>query len=47
VWKKEIGPHGEEWVEGHYTPASSDRTADGDKATGGDQAARGSEGPHA
>jgi molybdopterin converting factor subunit 1 len=22
VWKKEIGPNGEEWVEGHYTPKS-------------------------
>ncbi len=20
VWKKEVGPHGEEWVEGEYTP---------------------------
>jgi len=20
VWKKEIGPHGEEWVEGDYLP---------------------------
>ena len=24
VWKKEIGPNGEEWVEGHYTPKSGD-----------------------
>ena len=25
VWKKEIGPNGEVWVEGHYTPAESDK----------------------
>jgi molybdopterin synthase catalytic subunit len=25
VWKKEIGPKGEQWIEGHYTPAESDR----------------------
>ena len=24
VWKKEIGPGGEQWVEGHYHPAASD-----------------------
>jgi len=24
VWKKEIGPGGEVWVEGHYTPTSQD-----------------------
>lgn len=24
VWKKEIGPHGEEWVEGHYIPGKED-----------------------
>jgi molybdopterin synthase catalytic subunit len=24
VWKKEIGPHGEVWVEGHYTPSERD-----------------------
>ena len=24
VWKKEIGPGGEHWVEGHYHPTSSD-----------------------
>lgn len=24
VWKKEIGPHGEEWIEGHYRPTSAD-----------------------
>jgi len=24
VWKKEIGPHGEEWVEGHYIPGRDD-----------------------
>lgn len=27
VWKKEIGPNGEEWVEGHYTPNAVDRPA--------------------
>ncbi len=27
VWKKEIGPAGEEWVEGHYTPVEQDRLA--------------------
>ncbi len=27
VWKKEIGPHGEQWVEGHYTPGDVDRAA--------------------
>jgi molybdopterin synthase catalytic subunit len=26
VWKKEIGPGGEQWVEGHYRPTSSDVT---------------------
>jgi molybdopterin synthase catalytic subunit len=25
VWKKEIGPNGEEWVEGHYAPNETDR----------------------
>lgn len=25
VWKKEIGPNGEEWVEGHYAPGAMDR----------------------
>lgn len=25
VWKKEIGPNGETWVEGHYTPTPQDR----------------------
>jgi molybdopterin synthase catalytic subunit len=25
VWKKEIGPDGQEWVEGHYTPGRKDR----------------------
>ena len=25
VWKKEIGPQGEVWVEGHYTPGEDDR----------------------
>ncbi len=25
VWKKEIGPNGEEWVEGHYAPQPGDR----------------------
>jgi molybdopterin converting factor subunit 1 len=29
VWKKEIGPNGEEWVEGHYAPGESDRLAAG------------------
>ena len=24
VWKKEIGPSGEEWVEGHYIPEAKD-----------------------
>lgn len=24
VWKKEIGPQGEQWVEGHYFPAEED-----------------------
>ena len=24
VWKKEIGPQGEAWVEGHYTPSEQD-----------------------
>ncbi len=24
VWKKEVGPHGEEWVEGHYRPAKGE-----------------------
>jgi molybdopterin synthase catalytic subunit len=24
VWKKEIGPGGEQWVEGHYHPAPTD-----------------------
>jgi molybdopterin synthase catalytic subunit len=25
VWKKEIGPGGESWVEGHYQPGPEDR----------------------
>ena len=25
VWKKEIGPNGETWIEGHYTPGATDR----------------------
>jgi molybdopterin converting factor subunit 1 len=25
VWKKEIGPNGEQWIEGHYTPQAKDR----------------------
>jgi molybdopterin synthase catalytic subunit len=25
VWKKEIGPNGEVWVEGHYQPGAADR----------------------
>jgi molybdopterin synthase catalytic subunit/molybdopterin converting factor small subunit len=28
VWKKEIGPNGEEWVEGHYTPSDADQAAE-------------------
>jgi len=24
VWKKEFGPDGEQWIEGHYTPKSGD-----------------------
>jgi molybdopterin synthase catalytic subunit len=24
IWKKEVGPHGEEWVEGEYLPTESD-----------------------
>jgi len=24
VWKKEIGAHGEQWIEGHYTPKPGD-----------------------
>ncbi len=27
IWKKEIGPNGEEWVKGHYTPGKGDRQA--------------------
>ncbi len=27
VWKKEIGPNGEAWIEGHYTPDAGDRHA--------------------
>lgn len=26
VWKKEVGPNGEEWVEGDYIPKSGDRS---------------------
>ncbi len=26
VWKKEIGPQGEQWVEGHYHPTETDRS---------------------
>lgn len=26
VWKKEIGPPGEQWVEGHYHPTEADRS---------------------
>ena len=25
VWKKEIGPAGEVWIEGHYTPGQGDK----------------------
>jgi molybdopterin synthase catalytic subunit/molybdopterin converting factor small subunit len=28
VWKKEIGPNGEEWIEGHYTPNAADTAAE-------------------
>jgi molybdopterin synthase catalytic subunit len=24
IWKKEIGPHGETWIEGHYIPQEGD-----------------------
>lgn len=27
VWKKEVGPSGEAWVEGHYRPGGKDRKA--------------------
>jgi MoaE-MoaD fusion protein len=27
IWKKEIGPEGEQWVEGHYHPTSQDRSS--------------------
>jgi molybdopterin synthase catalytic subunit len=26
VWKKEVGPDGEVWVEGHYQPGPEDRS---------------------
>lgn len=26
IWKKEIGPKGEVWVKGHYTPTAEDRS---------------------
>lgn len=29
VWKKEIGPNGEVWVEGHYTPQTTDKIVEG------------------
>jgi molybdopterin synthase catalytic subunit len=29
VWKKEIGPNGEVWVEGHYTPTPTDQRSSG------------------
>lgn len=25
IWKKEVGPNGEEWVEGDYVPSSEDK----------------------
>jgi molybdopterin synthase catalytic subunit len=28
VWKKEIGPNGEVWVEGHYTPGEKDKATE-------------------
>ena len=30
VWKKEIGPNGSAWVEGHYMPETGDRLSAGD-----------------
>jgi molybdopterin synthase catalytic subunit len=30
VWKKEIGPNGEEWVEGEYVPKPEDKRELGD-----------------
>lgn len=26
IWKKEVGPHGETWVEGDYVPGPQDKT---------------------
>lgn len=37
VWKKEIGPQGEVWVEGHYTPDEKDK---GERTTDEGRAAR-------
>jgi molybdopterin converting factor subunit 1 len=31
VWKKEIGPTGEQWIEGHYHPIGTDVQADGSR----------------
>lgn len=25
IWKKEVGPDGEQWIEGHYTPTEQDK----------------------
>jgi len=25
IWKKEVGPNGEEWIEGHYAPTEQDK----------------------
>jgi molybdopterin synthase catalytic subunit len=25
IWKKEIGPDGQQWIEGHYTPTANDK----------------------
>jgi molybdopterin synthase catalytic subunit len=25
IWKKEIGPDGQQWIEGHYTPTAGDK----------------------
>lgn len=25
VWKKEVGPNGQEWIEGHYAPTAEDK----------------------
>jgi molybdopterin synthase catalytic subunit len=30
IWKKEVGPGGEEWVEGKYTPKAEDKISSTD-----------------